>query len=556
MKLHEALALPCLAGARLVSARAEAGPDSLRDVTSAHVVDLPDPFGWLRPGQLLLTTGMHWPREGEALRAFMRGYARAGVAVLGLAVPQYLEALPEPARQEAELLGLPVLEIPWETPFADIVGGVQDSLLSRQLALSVRAEQVHLTLTRAAAAQLGLAGLCRTLGEVLSRPVEVRGPDLEVLARWGGPHAEGGGEGAGVPGAALHAHLERLGLVRAVWRGSLAQVVPGGHGPGLDVPGRDDRVGAGAAVGTGGAALVCPVWVGESAAATVWALEAGTPLTALDSRALEHAAVVFGLTLAQERATRTLEARLGYSFVDSVLEGRFDGSPQSMERARAVGFGPGGTYRVLLLALPGGTPLSTATFERRERLAQDVRRRLSGSGAAALVTVAQDQVVALLPPGLGAEVWTALHGTADLTGLLSRGVAAGDLPQGYAAVRALLPHAPPGRLTLDSDLLVQGALNGDGRARAALVDRWTAPLSPHPKLLVTLRALVRHAFSLKDTARALSLHANTLRYRLERLEALLGADVTSPDVRFELELALRLETVEHPARNLEFDSRG
>ena len=132
MKLSEALALPCLEGSRLVSARSELD----RELSSAHVVDLPEPFGWLRPGQLLLTTGMHWPAGGAELRAYMRAYAEAGVAVLGLAVPHYLPALPDAARQEADLLGLPVLEIPWAIPFADIVGGVQDSLLSKQLALS------------------------------------------------------------------------------------------------------------------------------------------------------------------------------------------------------------------------------------------------------------------------------------------------------------------------------------------------------------------------------------------------------------------------------------
>lgn len=507
MKLQEALALPCLEGSRLVSARSELG----RELSSAHVVDLPEPFGWLRAGQLLLTTGMHWPTGSTALRAYMRGYAGAGVAVLGLAVPHFLPGLPDAARQEAELLGLPVLEIPWATPFADIVSGVQDSLLSRQLALSLRAEQIHRTLTRAAAAQLGLSGLCRTLGELLARPVELRAPDLELLARW--PAA------GGLSAADLGTHLERLGLERTVWRGSQAQVVPGEP-----------------------KALVCPVRVAGQAAATLWALENGSPLADLDSRALEHAAVVFGLTLAQEGVTRTLEARLGYSFVDSVLEGRFDTSPQSLERARAVGFDPQGHYRLLLLQLPEATPLSSEGFERRERLAQKVRRQLHAAGAAALVTVAQEQLTVLLSPETDAEaVWAELYPRLDLTGLLTRPGPAATLPQNYLAARTLLAHAVPGTLTRDTDLLVQAALTGDLQARLVLTRRWLRPLEDQPKLLETLRVLVARGYSLKDTATALELHANTLRYRLERLEALLGVSVTDPALRFELELAVRLD---------------
>ena len=511
MKLSEALTLPCLQGARLVSARSELG----RELTSAHVVDLPDPFSWLRPGQLLLTTGMHWPTESAALRAYLRGYAGAGVAVLGLAVPHYLPALPESARQEAELLGLPVLEIPWATPFADIVSGVQDSLLSRQLALSLKAEQIHRTLTRAAAAQLGLPGLCRTLGELLTRPVELRGPDLELLARW--PAA------GGVSAAELSAHLERLGLERTVWRGSQAQVTPGDSLSLLTT------------------ALVCPVRVAKQAMATLWALEDGSPLADLDGRALEHAAVVFGLTLAQEQVTRTLEARLGYSFVDSVLEGRFDASPQSLERAGAVGFDPHGQYRLLLLQLPEATPLSSEGFERRERLAQEVRRRLHAAGAAALVTVAQEQLTVLLAPGTDADaVWAELPPRLKLTGLLTRSGPAAALPRSYLAARALLAHAAPGTLTRDTALLVPAALSGDPQAQQALTRRWLGPLDGQPKLLETLRVLVAQGYSLKGTAAALGLHANTLRYRLERLETLLGVSVTDPALRFELELAVRL----------------
>jgi PucR family transcriptional regulator, purine catabolism regulatory protein len=509
MKLHEALALPCLEGARLVSARSELG----RELSSAHVVDLPEPFSWLRPGQLLLTTGMHWPTENSALRAYLRGYAEAGVAVLGLAVPHFLPGLPDAARQEAELLGLPVLEIPWATPFADIVSGVQDSLLSRQLTLSLKAEQIHRTLTRAAAAQLGPPGLCRTLGELLDRPTELRGPDLELLARW--PVT------GGLPAADLAAHLERLGLERTVWRGSQAQVVPGEP-----------------------KALVCPVRVAKQATATLWALEDGALLTELDGRALEHAAVVFGLTLAQEGVTRTLEARLGYSFVDSVLEGRFDPSPQSQERARAVGFDPQGDYRLLLLQLPEATPLSSEGFERRERLAQEVRRHLQSAGAAALVTVAQEQLTVLLTPEFDAEaIWSELHPRFKLTGLLTRPGPAAALPQGYLAARALIAHAAPGTLTRDTELLVQAALAGDPQAQHVLTRRWLGPLDAQPKLLETLRVLVAQGYSLKNTAAALGLHANTLRYRLERLESLLGVGVTDPALRFELELAVRLHRI-------------
>ena len=43
-------------------------------------------------------------------------------------------------------------------------------------------------------------------------------------------------------------------------------------------------------------------------------------------------------------------------------------------------------------------------------------------------------------------------------------------------------------------------------------------------------------------ARALDLHAQTVRYRLARLRELLGDQLDDPDARLELELALRAQS--------------
>jgi purine catabolism regulator len=55
---------------------------------------------------------------------------------------------------------------------------------------------------------------------------------------------------------------------------------------------------------------------------------------------------------------------------------------------------------------------------------------------------------------------------------------------------------------------------------------------------------VAHGHSLKGTAAALNLHANTLRYRLERLEKLMRVSVTDPDRHFGLEPAVQLDRLQ------------
>ncbi|MYQ68152.1 MULTISPECIES: helix-turn-helix domain-containing protein, partial [unclassified Streptomyces] len=66
-----------------------------------------------------------------------------------------------------------------------------------------------------------------------------------------------------------------------------------------------------------------------------------------------------------------------------------------------------------------------------------------------------------------------------------------------------------------------------------------APLAGSPALTETLRAWLSLHGSWDRTAVALSVHRNTVRQRVARSAALLGADLDDPDVRMELWFALR-----------------
>ncbi|MYQ47828.1 PucR family transcriptional regulator, partial [Streptomyces sp. SID4985] len=76
--------------------------------------------------------------------------------------------------------------------------------------------------------------------------------------------------------------------------------------------------------------------------------------------------------------------------------------------------------------------------------------------------------------------------------------------------------------------------DAEAHARALL-----APLAAGPALAETLRAWLSLHGSWDRTAVALGVHRNTVRQRIARCAALLGADLDDPDVRMELWFALR-----------------
>jgi hypothetical protein len=98
------------------------------------------------------------------------------------------------------------------------------------------------------------------------------------------------------------------------------------------------------------------------------------------------------------------------------------------------------------------------------------------------------------------------------------------------------PGAP--RPVRAAELLPERALAGDEDARAELVADVYRPLSDAPPVLETVGAFLASGGALEATARALFVHANTVRYRLRRAADLCGHAPTDPRGAFTIQLAL------------------
>jgi len=101
------------------------------------------------------------------------------------------------------------------------------------------------------------------------------------------------------------------------------------------------------------------------------------------------------------------------------------------------------------------------------------------------------------------------------------------------------PEAP--RPVLSHDLLPERALSGDGHARRALAHDIYQPLqAAGGGLLETLITFLDQGLSVEAAARALFVHANTVRYRLRRIHEVTGYSPTDPRDAYALRLAITL----------------
>ncbi|RTG91758.1 PucR family transcriptional regulator [Thermus scotoductus] len=457
LALQELLRLPALSRARVL------GGDLARQVSWVHVVDLPEPAPWVRPGQLVLTTGYAWPRDAGRLEAFARTLAEREPAGVALAVPQFFERFPPAALEVLAGKGVAVLELPWEIPFAQVTEEVLRRLLARQLEVGERVHLLHRALMQAVLGREELETLLERLSQLLGRPV--RYADAPV------------GFSVPVP----------LGRER------------GGY---LVLEGEADEV---------------------------------------ERQTLENAALVAGLIVAHQRALAEQEARLGYAFLDALLEGRQEAL--TWERARAFGLDLDERYRLGVLVLPLSLPLSERDFQERERVSQRVRDLLKRQGASALLSLSLNQVRFLLPERLDPQGFLReLSGAWPL--YLSRPRRPGELRGALEEVERLFAFQEPGVYLYETHLVPRFLL-GDEEAREEL-RAWLAALRPGE--LEALLAWVQGGFSHKRAARALGIHLNTLRYRLRRMEEKLSVSLQDPEDRFRLELAARILLLQNKKR--------
>lgn len=234
------------------------------------------------------------------------------------------------------------------------------------------------------------------------------------------------------------------------------------------------------------------------------------------------------------------DARLEALVVDAVLRGEADEAMQS--RASAIGWGEVSHVTFVVGSAPETEGGAAAAVD-------SLRRAVRHEGVEALAIVQRARLIAIL--GGTEDPMRVVGAVADRFGeghivvgptvphLFAAGRSARAALSGLSAAAAW-PGAPR---VLESDaVLPERALSGDLPARRTLIDTVHRPLArpEHAPLLATADTYLETGGSLEATARALFVHANTVRYRLGRISDTIGYDLSTPREAWAVRVALTL----------------
>ncbi|MFF4274682.1 PucR family transcriptional regulator [Streptomyces sp. NPDC001536] len=508
-----------------------AGADRLDvPVRWAHVSELADPVPYMEGGELLLITALKLDAEDpEAMRRYVKRLVGAGVVGLGFAVGVNYEDIPEALVDAAEAGGLPLLEVPRRTPFLAISKAVSAAIAADQYRAVTAGFAAQRELTKQALTD-GPEGLLSALASQVdgwAALYDASGAVVAAAPEWAGRRA-----------ARLTADVERLRE-----RPAPASSVVGG-------PDHEDRVEL-HSLGTGRRP--------RSALAVGTAAAPGTA----ERYAVHSAIALLTLTTERSRSLRAAEQRLGAAVLRMLLAGESD-------HARAVAGDLYGSlldapFRVVVAeSVPAGR-----TGEPLGALAEAVESAAARAGEAVLVVPEGERLVVLAADGgaavgacgeyaAGLDAGRAVgeQGGAEGDGELVVGVSAPAGPVAAAAAykqaeQALSVARRRGRVCVEHEQLAAGSvvpLLADDAVQA-FADGLLRALREHDAtgrgdLVASLRAWLSRHGQWDAAAADLGVHRHTLRYRMRRVEEILGRSLDDPDVRMELWLALKATSTE------------
>jgi DNA-binding PucR family transcriptional regulator len=272
--------------------------------------------------------------------------------------------------------------------------------------------------------------------------------------------------------------------------------------------------------------------------------------------ALEHSATILSMELARVRSLAESELRLRRDLVEELLAGT--GEESALSRAAALGYDLQRPHRVVVVEGRSRTGDNDTFF-------QAVRHAARDEPAGSLLVARGSHVVLLADrepkwESLRKSVLRELGGGRARIGIGEVCESVADFPRSYrqAQLALRLPAAAEwdDMATSFDDLGVYRLLAEiqDLREVERFVHRWIGSLLAYDEqrggeMVRTLSHYLERGGSYEATAKALIVHRNTLKYRLQRIRKISGLDLSDPDTCFNLQLATRAWSTLRVLRN-------
>ncbi|MFC5531393.1 PucR family transcriptional regulator [Cohnella yongneupensis] len=531
--VKELLGIPLLKEAKLVAGQA----GQYRAITRVNVMEVPDIITWVRPGEFLMTTGYPFREEPERFLQLIPELAKRGVTALGIKTKRFFEEVPKELLEEADKLGFALIDLPPDIVFSDLVRACMERVLAQETSQLSELQNRIQSMTRLLLEGSGLYAFLDAMEDMLGNPVivvrEQEKPWLSSSMRGAEP-------------TEIWPILQSLSF-RQIGRGLNS---------GFTLLQNAYR------------AYVSPIPSRKMKQACLVLLERGKDISPLDALSVDRLSALAGLELANVEAVREVEGKYLDQFMQDWLSGKIVSDADWKLRADVCGCSipEGSRMCAVMVGWHQKEPSQEKLREITRRLRSERLRTVDGMLAA---PIGNDLALVLplgrsaLAEGSGVEAFEQLLGKllAELRPMLGDRdlrLYTGRIIDRYDGLHGSWSQAKRARQVAEVCGLPGEVVSYDrlgiysllylipaGEERDQFLMRFAAPLQQADRkgggrLVETLEMFFRCNGNIKLTSEKLYAHYNTIVYRLEKIQAILGVSLDDPEDRLQLHLALKL----------------
>ncbi|MCL6600524.1 MAG: PucR family transcriptional regulator ligand-binding domain-containing protein [Alicyclobacillus macrosporangiidus] len=508
-----------------------------RDIQYVTVMEVPDIIRWLKGSDLLLTSLYAVKDRSSALHRLVEDLAANGTAALAVKPQYFAGQVPDEILQAGDRLGFPILEIPQDVSYLDIITPLMETIFQRDRQLRDDLEEEFFKwITELAMDGQDAAAILRAMREWMGNQVTLEtvfapAPEVEPL-------------GIEARRALLEARRS-LPMTR--------------------------RLG-----GRPTACIVTPIILQRELQGCVTCWETERPFQPADVYVLERVAPLFSLEILKLATELDVERRHQEGFLSDLLLGYRYSPAQIREKEARYGWNLSQPFVVICVAASETTdgarsPEDEATGPVDDAVVRTVQRFTRDHAPSAIVVSRIDAVVVLFPQAC-ADGGPLVQAARSFAERLSRhlhdvlpewrftlgvsrpcagasGIAEGYREANHAArlgrtawgTQSVIAYAELGVYRF---LREAGDWEQMRRFEEETVGRLAAYDRQHRgELLKTLAAYFAHNCNLSETADALFIHTNTLKYRLKRIEEITGRSLADAEGLLQLHLGMKIRAL-------------
>ena len=549
VRLRDILNVDLLAGAEVIAG--ETGMDNV--ITSVNVMEVPDIVDWVRPGELLLTTAYSLSNNIEAFNTLLPKFSEKGVCGMGIKMKRYINELPDSVIETANRLAFPIIEIPPDVSYGDLMKQVFTFIIGEQTLLLEKINAFNNQIRDIMLRRGDMEEFSKLVSQVFHSPTLITDQVHKSFVF----HAED---------EAWETNLKRV--IPAALNNLGTQAEPGF----LDIHTNFDQID-----GEKVKRFSIPIFFEENLYGHIYLWDINSQINPGDLFVIQSATSLIALHIVAKLTATQRENVHRTIFLEQLLSNKPESQAGAILDAEYYGFNPDAPHQCLVLRL--GYQDNALSASSRKRRIQETSLILTGilsyiqqkASSRHIWVTKPNEIYFLLEfdPNLSAEtrapqtkqfVYVLLEAARDLKVDEHCFLGVGRAYPGYDQLSDSLHEAQQAVRILQNSKTEKrehyafyeemgiARLFGSAEIRTDLVSYADQVLQPilkydaehDGKLLETIRAYFDHGGNLRKISETQFTHYNTVVYRINRIRDTLKIDLKDPETAFSIQFALKI----------------